>query len=157
MKVGAVAIETQIWASPLKPANRSGSTPTTVNGTRLTWITRPRIDGAPPKRTFQRPCEISATFEPADPSSSGANVRPSSAETPSTGKYAAETISPASRSGSATPVRFRSSVEWAATASKDRAWRRRLSNLGYDQAKGSAGVLLSWCVIETVMRASESR
>ncbi len=111
MNVAPIAIGTQIWASPPRPANPSGRTPTTVIGTRFTWIVRPRIDAAPPKRLFQSPFEISATFEPAAVSSSGEKVRPRAAPTPSTGKYAADTISALSRSGSATPVRFRSRFE----------------------------------------------
>jgi hypothetical protein len=158
MKAPAIAIGTQISASPARPAKRSGATPTTVIGTRLIWMARPTMERSPPKRRFQSPSEITATAcAPGAPSSSAENVRPSAAPTPSVGKYDADTISATSRSGSATPVRFRSTRECAATDSNERAWRRRLSNLGKDHGKVSAGVFPSRCVIATVMRESGSR
>ena len=80
--------------------------PTTVRARPSSVIARPTRDGSAPKRRAHSRWLMSTAGSAPGASSSGRNVRPSAAFTPSSGKSEAVASSARSSSGSPVPVRF---------------------------------------------------
>src|SRR5947207_13135206 len=82
--------------------------PTTVYAAPFSRRVEPSTAGTPPKRRRQSPWPSTTTCSRPGCSSSGRNVRPLQADTPSVSKKSAETSRPRTRSGSPAPVRLAS-------------------------------------------------
>jgi hypothetical protein len=104
----------------LRNANAGGSTPTIVYGWPSMSIDVPAIPASCPKRRFQSPSLMMATWCVPHCSSSIVKPRPTAGGTPRFTKKADETMRTLTRSASAPPVRLPLRPEKASRCSNDR-------------------------------------
>ncbi len=97
--------------------NAGGSTPMISCGSPASTTRRPTAAASPPKRRCQRPSLMRATRRAFGRSSADVKSRPRTGLTPSTARYSCDTCSPASASGSVSPVRVGPQPPMAATRS----------------------------------------
>ncbi len=128
-RVESVASGTQI-STGCASRSASGTIPTTMCGTPLSWIGRPTISRLAPNRRRQYPSPSMATRGAAPRSSSSWNARPTVGGTPKTVNSPGVVMAPATTSGSPCPVRLKRVLAIAPRAWNERAWLRQSRKSG---------------------------
>ena len=105
-------------------ANRSGITPTMVNGCPFTRSCRPTTFGSPPKRSCQVRWASTTTRSPPGRSSPSRMPRPRMGDTPYTANVFAVTHAPVYRSARSVPLTFAVPLKKPASDSKERCRAR---------------------------------